>query len=385
MRPRNPDLNSFGAPARRLSNRAAPVGRGALKNGDNQTRSVYIAAMYGFTLAAVSAALFAASVPASKVLLQFFAPLQLAGLLYVGAALAMLPVVSTERRRFGRVPVDRANYAPLAGVVFLGGMAAPVLLLAAFRMAPAGTVSLLLNFELVATALLGAALFREHLTRAAWLGVAGVVAAGSLLSSDAGWPGLLSMALVLAACTCWGMDNNLSAVIDGMTPARSTVWKGAVAGAANLALGCTLEPLRAPGAAVAAAIAVGAVSYGASVALHTAAAQRLGAVRAQGVFASAPFLGAVLSVAFLGEQLTSPQLLAAALFLISAAALVASRHEHPHGHAAAEHIHAHTHNDGHHQHEHVKVADTPHTHWHQHDPSKHAHPHWPDLHHRHTH
>ena len=341
--------------------------------------------MSGLLLAFAAAVLFGASAPASKLLLQFFDPLQLAGLLYLGAAVAMTPVVSMERRRFGRVPLDPTNRARLAGVVILGGMVGPILLLAALRLATAGAVSLFLNFEMVATALLGVVWFHEHLSRGAWLGVVGVVGASALLSGTNAQSGLVAALLVAGACTCWGVDNHLSALIDGMTPARSTLWKGAVAGGANLVFGLAMAPWRATPAAVVAALAVGLFSYGASITLHTAAAQRVGAVRAQGVFASAPFVGAALSLVLLGERVTSPQALAAVLFLISAVLLVASQHEHPHRHRDVDHLHVHTHEDAHHLHEHAEPATTAHTHWHQHEPVVHAHPHWPDPHHRHSH
>ena len=44
----------------------------------------------------------------------------------------------------------------------------------------------------------------------------------------------LSALFVAAACLCWGLDNNVTALIDGFTPAQSTAVKGLVAGAVNL-------------------------------------------------------------------------------------------------------------------------------------------------------
>ena len=159
-----------------------------------------------------------------------------------------------------------------------------------------------------------------------------------------------------------------------------------VAGSVNLALGVALAPLAASGAALAAALAVGALSYGASIALHIRAAQQLGAVRAQAIFASAPFLGAALSALLLGEPIGGATALAAILFAGAAALLFSGTHGHQHRHAALEHIHSHRHDDGHHLHQHDGVpASTTHTHGHRHDELVHAHPHWPDLHHRHEH
>ena len=336
-------------------------------------------------LALCSAALFGAATPASKLLLNDLTPLQLAGLLYLGAALAML-TVARLRRDAQAIPADRANRWRLAGAVVAGGMLAPVLVLFGLRLASATEVSLLLNLEMAATAVLGATLFHEPLGRRGWLGVVGVIAAGALLSGGAGWPGAAAALLVAAACACWGLDNHLTALIDGMTPTRSTLWKGAVAGSVNLALGLTLAPFAASTSALAAALAVGALSYGASIALYIRAAQQLGAVRAQALFAAAPFLGAGLSYALLGEPLDPPTLAAAALLAGSVGLVFSAAHAHLHHHGATEHVHGHRHDDDHHLHTHPGLPpSTNHTHPHSHGPLVHAHPHWPDLHHRHEH
>jgi drug/metabolite transporter (DMT)-like permease len=239
---------------------------------------------------------------------------------------------------------------------------------------------------MVATAVLGVALFREQLGRAGWLGVAGVVVAGAILAGVGGWPGLLAALLVAGACTCWGLDNHLTALIDGITPARSTLVKGAVAGATNLAIGVAGDPLTASPGHVAAALAVGSLSYGASIALYIRSAHELGATRAQAVFASAPFVGAALSFVFLAEPVGLAHAMASPLLVASVAALFWSQHAHPHAHEELEHIHSHRHDDGHHFHDHPGlVPGTRHSHAHWHERLVHAHPHWPDLHHRHEH
>ncbi len=342
--------------------------------------------MYAFFVALLSAILFGASTPASKALLGSLEPFQLAGLLYLGAAAGMAPVVALQRARGARIRLDRANRARLAGAVLFGGVLGPVLLLAALRLTLAGSVSLLLNLEMVATAVLGVVLFREHLGRAGWIGVTGVVAAGALVAGHAGWPGLLAALLTAAACTCWGLDNHLTALIDGVTPARSTLVKGAVAGATNLAIGSVADPLTASPITVAAALAVGALSYGASIALYIASAQELGATRAQAVFATAPFAGAGLAFTLLGEPFGVAHAAACLLLLPSIAALLRSQHAHPHVHEPVDHVHSHRHDDGHHLHEHPGLAaDTRHSHPHRHERLVHTHPHWPDVHHRHDH
>jgi hypothetical protein len=175
-----------------------------------------------------------------------------------------------------------------------------------------------------------------------------------------------------------------------VSAATSTLWKGAAAGAVNLALGTALAPWTASPDAVLAALAIGAASYGASIALYIRAAHGLGATRAQLLFATAPWFGVALAVPLLGESLGPAQLAAAALLAASAALVLRDRHAHFHRHAAQGHTHWHRHDDGHHQHPHParaaeEGASVGHSHWHEHAPLAHAHPHWPDLHHRHEH
>jgi drug/metabolite transporter (DMT)-like permease len=335
----------------------------------------------------LAAALFGSSAPASKLLLASFGPFTLAGLLYLGAALAVAPGAVRARSEAPLVPRDAASRRLLAGAIGFGGIVGPVLLLFALRASGAGSVSLLLNLEMAATALLGALWFRETLGPAGWCGVAGVVGAGILLSAGGGWPGFAAAGLVAAACLAWGLDNHWTALQAGLTPVQTTLWKGAAAGSVNLAVGAAAEPW--PGASPAlwlAALGVGGLAYGASIALSVGAAQQLGATRAQACFASAPFLGAALSFAILGEPLGVRVGVAAALLLVSVGALLAGRHAHEHRHEALEHVHAHRHDDGHHAHLHPDQAPgTLHTHWHRHEPVVHRHVHGPDLHHRHRH
>jgi len=340
----------------------------------------------GIGLALAAAALFGAAAPACKLLLGSFGAFTLAGLLYLGAALATSVPWWRELRRDGRSRLDPRNRRLLVGAIAAGGLVAPVLMLLGLRLALAGEVALLLNLELVATALLGVALFREPLSRAGWLGVAGALAAGALVGAGGGWPGWLAAALVAAACACWGLDNQLTALQSGLTPAGVTFWKGLCAGGVNLGIGLSLEPFAARPGEIAAALGVGALCYGASLTLYIAAAQQLGATRAHIGFASAPFLGAALAFAWLGEPLTPTHAVGAALLAASVALLLASWHGHEHVHGAQEHVHAHRHDDGHHLHAHPGLAPhARHTHWHRHEPLAHAHPHWPDLHHRHAH
>lgn len=332
-----------------------------------------------------AAALFGASTPASKLLLDGqVGPLTLAGLLYLGAGLATLPFAmrggSRARRR------EPANLKRLAGAVLFGGVLGPVALLIGLRAAPSASVSLWLNLETTATAALAWVFFKENLDGRAWLANGLVVVAGVLLVVPEGFSVAPAAALVLAACVCWGLDNNLTAVIDGYTPAQTTLAKGVIAGSVNLGLGLWLEGGLPGWRAVGLALGVGALAYGASIVLYIRGAQSLGATRSQMLFATAPFLGMGVAWLALGESVLWVQVGAAALMVVALVVLLTGQHAHAHAHDAVTHTHPHRHDDDHHDHVHEGVpADAWHTHEHHHDPVTHTHPHLPDLHHRHRH
>ena len=342
--------------------------------------------MRAIGLALLAAALFGAATPLSKLLLAGLTPFQLAGLLYLGAACGVAPAAG--RAGGLRLPMrtDRRNRLRLLGAVIAGGICAPVLLLLGLRLALAASVSLWLNFELAATALLGALIFRDPLGLAGWSGVACALGGAVLLSLQEATSGPAAGGFVVLACLCWGVDNHLTALIDGITPSQSTFWKGLAAGVTNLTIGCAIAPPPGDLLPILAALFVGAWAYGASIALYISSAQAMGATRAQIAFAAAPFLGVVLSVLLLGESLGPAHWTSAALFIFALGLLRVERHEHAHEHGAMEHEHAHRHDDGHHDHLHPgRPKSARHTHRHVHETNVHAHPHWPDLHHRHAH
>src|SRR5262245_33035033 len=112
-------------------------------------------------MALVAAALFGAATPAGKWLLGALTPQQLAGLLYLGAALGVAPAL--VRAGTLAFPHDRQGRRRLLGAVVFGGGLGPVLLLLGLRLASAASVALWLNLELVATVLLGVLWFRDRL------------------------------------------------------------------------------------------------------------------------------------------------------------------------------------------------------------------------------
>jgi drug/metabolite transporter (DMT)-like permease len=332
---------------------------------------------------ALAALLFGASTPATSVIAEDMKPLVLAGLLYIGAALIVSPwwVVKRPDRT-----ALRRDWRPLALAIVAGGAVGPALLTAGLVDTPAATASLLLNMELVATVILAATLLREHLGRNMILAAALVTVAGVLLVWDPGATVNLSALLIVGACACWGLDNSVTSRIDQISPQHVTFLKGIVAGSVNLALGLAITGAdNVGGWSVLGALVVGAFGYGLSITLWVRGAQQLGAARGQVIFATAPFIGAVLTWVVLGDPVDAVQIAALPIAASGVALSLRSAHLHAHHHHVMQHTHEHDHDDGHHDHEHADGFSCRHSHMHEHRELVHAHPHVPDLHHRHEH
>jgi drug/metabolite transporter (DMT)-like permease len=339
----------------------------------------------GVHAALLAAALFGAGTPLAKTLLDSISPWLLAGLLYAGSGVALTLV--RWLRPTPRGSLTRAEWAHLLGAIGAGGIIAPVLLMTGLALMPAAGASLLLNSEAVFTALLAWFVFRENFDRRIALGVA-AIAAGALTltwNPHAGGHGLGTL-LVLAACLGWAIDNNLTRKVALLDATWLASVKGLAAGASNLVL-AALSGARWPDLPHGlAALAIGALAYGASLVLFVTALRHLGTARTTAYFSLAPFVGALLSLVYLREPFTIQLGLAALLMGVGVWLHLTERHEHEHHHEAHEHEHEHVH-DEHHRHAHdVEIPPgTRHTHAHRHEPLTHSHHHFPDAHHQHRH
>ena len=332
-----------------------------------------------------AAVLFGASTPLAKQLLNGVGPWALAGLLYSGAGVGLFIV--RRVRRAPAVRLRRAELLPLAGAVFSGGMLAPLLLLVGLQHLPASGTSLLLNAEGVFTALLAWFVFKENVDRRIALGMASIVA-GAIVLTVSSRPGLESVwpsLAVLGACACWGLDNNLTRKLALNDATWLAMVKGGIAGPVNLGIALVVGTSFPAPASIAAAAALGFLSYGVSLGLFIVSMRHVGTARAGAYFSVAPFFGGVLALA-MGESLTPPLVIAGALMASGVWLHLSERHEHPHTHEPLEHEHWHVH-DEHHHHEHDLPVATGvrHSHPHVHEPLRHSHPHFPDSHHRHSH
>lgn len=342
----------------------------------------------GAVLGLTAAALFGLSAPAAKLLLDGVPSVLLAGLLYLGAAAALwLHRALAAPTREARLTL--ADAPVLGGVVLSGGIVGPVLMLLGLERVTALSGSLLLNLEAPFTVLIAVVVFREHLGRMSAIAMSLIIGGAAVLKLEPGSLGAetAGVPLLAGACACWALDNNLTQRLSLKDPFAIVRVKTLVAGLVNSALGLAVVSGAFPSwPFVVGALLVGSVSYGLSLVLDTFALRLNGAAREAAYFATAPFVGALASVIWLGDPLRWYDVLAMGVMALGVAFLLRERHAHEHAHEALIHGHLH-HHDEHHRHEHRPgdPAGEPHSHLHRHAPLVHDHSHTPDAHHRHRH
>ena len=277
----------------------------------------------------LAACLYALSTPCSKVLLADVAPNMMAALLYLGAGMGMAALTglraAVRRGPSGEAPLERADLPYVVAMVLLD-VAAPILLMAGLATAAAENVSLLNNFEIVATAVIAFLAFRERVAARTWAGIAVITLSCALLSLEGA--GALSFSsgslLVLGACLCWGVENNCTSRLAEKDPAQVVIVKGLGSGAGALAVALLCGDALPSVTDAIAALILGFVAYGLSIFFYVYAQRGLGAARTGAYYAVNPFIGAVLSL-LLFQTVPGPAFLVALALMALGAWLVTPR------------------------------------------------------------
>ena len=256
--------------------------------------------------AILAAALYALNVPFSKQLLVQVGPTMMAAFLYLGAGLGLL-FYSGAGRLMGKTvikePLTRKEMPYTVAMVVLD-IAAPILLMLGITYTTSANVSLLNNFEIVATTLIAFFLFKEGISKRLCAAIVLVTLASVILSFEGEGSGSFSLGslFVLGACTCWGFENNCTRMISGKSSVEIVIIKGCLSGLGSLvitlAVGESVPALR----WILYAMLLGFVAYGLSIHFYIMAQKELGAAKTSAFYSVAPFLGVVFSMFLLGER-----------------------------------------------------------------------------------
>ena len=254
------------------------------------------------TYAILAAILYALSTPISKILMTQIPPSFLAGLLYLGAGFGMLPISLVKKSGSAFRKTGKKDLPYIIGMIILD-IAAPVFLMIALSGSAAANISLINNFEIVATSLIAFVLFRERISGKLCCGIT-LITVSSLLLSFEGMESLsfsTYSAFAFLACISWGFENNCTRKLSDCDPSRIVVIKGIGSGTGALLVSHILQEEIRLSIYVVAALVLGFFAYGLSVYFYVSAQRSLGAAKTSSYYAIAPFIGALLSIVLLRE------------------------------------------------------------------------------------
>lgn len=297
--------------------------------------------------AILAAALYAINVPLSKILLNYVEPTMMAAFLYLGAGLGLF-LYGLVQKRMGKSenkePLTKKELPYTIAMVVLD-IAAPILLMLGITMVNSANVSLLNNFEIVATSIIALVIFKEVISKKLWLAISLVTIASIILTFE----GMGSFTFnqgslfVLGACLCWGFENNCTKMISNKSSVEIVVIKGTFSGLGSLIVALILGETIPSVQWLLCVLALGFVAYGLSIHFYIMAQKDLGAAKTSAYYSITPFLGVAFSMLLLGEKPSVQFYIALIIMIISTYFMVKDTIElqHTHEHEISEHNHVH--------------------------------------------
>lgn len=254
----------------------------------------------GFAI--LAAAFYALNAPLSKLLLNNVAPRMMAAFLYLGAGVGMFALTGLRKLAHQQTSEQHLTRKDLPYVLMMVALdsAAPIFLMLGLKTTAAANVSLMNNFEIVATSLIAWVFFRERITKRLWVGIGLVTLSSFLLSIEdaSSFQFTTGSLFVLLACTCWGLENNCTRKMSESDPMEIVIIKGLGSGVASLAVAFAVGEQLPALSQLLLVMALGFVAYGMSVYFYVYAQRYIGAAKTSAYYAIAPFIGVALSFLF---------------------------------------------------------------------------------------
>lgn len=334
------------------------------------------------TYAILAAALYAINIPISKLLLNHVGPTMMASFLYLGAGIGIFIYSGFEKifnQNIKREKLTKKEL-PYTIAMILLDIAAPILLMFGIKLTHSANVSLINNFEIVATSIIALVIFKEIISKKLWTAIALVTVASVILSFQG--QGAFSFnygsLFVLGAGFCWGFENNCTRMISNKSSLEIVIIKGTFSGIGSLLVALLIGENFPSLIWILAVLILGFVSYGLSINFYIMAQKDLGAAKTSAYYSIAPFLGVAFGILLLGERPKIQFYIALIIMLVSTWFMVKDtiqlQHEHTHEHT---HTHEHSHGNKVHIHEHTHIHS--HSHIHNGDSENHSHKHQEEI------
>lgn len=323
-------------------------------------------------LAFLAAILYAINIPLSKLLLTKVEPVFMSSFLYLGAGLGIgILYLFTNQKSDNRARLTRKELPYTIGMIVLD-IAAPIFLMIGLTIATGANASLLSNFEIVATSLVALVVFKEIISKRLWIAILFITIGSMLLSFEdlSSFDFSLGSLFVLAACICWGFENNCTRMMASKSTYQIVILKGFFSGMGSFLIALLVGERIPSVISILEIMLLGFVAYGLSIFFYVRAQNELGASKTSAYYAVAPFVGTALSCVILKESLEWMYFVALLIMMVGASLVVVDtlirNHTHLHTHTmihthdGSTHVHSIQHS---HSHNHLAATEK-HTHHH---------------------
>jgi drug/metabolite transporter (DMT)-like permease len=249
--------------------------------------------------AILAATLYAFSSPICKILLNKVPPTTMAALLYLGAGIGMsvIALLRYKTKTFKKERKLTKKELPFTIGMIVLDILAPIFLMIGLTKTTPENVSLLNNFEIVATSLIALFIFKEAISKRLWVAIVLITVSSIILAFENvnSFTFSFGSIFVLLATICWGLENNCTRMLSVKDPMQVVIIKGFGSGFGSLLISFVIKEGSTNTAYIIATLLLGFVAYGLSIYFYVYAQRELGAAKTSAYYAIAPFIGVALS------------------------------------------------------------------------------------------
>lgn len=317
--------------------------------------------------------LYAINIPLSKLLLTKVEPTMMASYLYLGAGIGIgIVFLLSRKEKKKEEKITKKDLPFIVGMIALD-IVAPILLMIGLKHSLSSSVSLLNNFEIVATSIIALAIFKEVISKRMWVAIGLITLSSLFLSFDAlstftfSWGSIL----VLLATISWGFENNCTRKLANKNTYFIVFLKGIFSGLGSFIIALIIGESFSDFLYIGLALLLGFIAYGLSIFFYIKAQGTLGASKTSAYYSMNPFIGTFLSWVLLKESVGIPYFMGLVIMIVGTIIVIIDtlkkKHQHQH-----QHIITHSHDGGihthiiEHEHEHSHlINEEQHNHHHQ--------------------
>ena len=271
----------------------------------------------GLVLSLASAFLYAFNVIIEKKYIDYMSSEKILFLMYLGAGLGLyiLHFFAKKRKKNNREKLTKKEI-PKVALIVLCELFASFLIIESVKNINASLVSLLSIFEIIMTSICAYLLFRDPIEKNEIIAIILVIIASFILNFKEGIFSSIGISslLVIGACLCWGIENNITASISSKEPSFFTSIKCGSVAILYLIIIILKGDLYISNYIL---MILGFFSYGLSILSYALSTKYLGASKATLVFSFSPIFGVILAILIYNDAITYSFLISLILMIIA--------------------------------------------------------------------